>query len=232
MKRLQQQKQQRQQFPAVVKSRRVAKVLVVGDSGVGKTSIIKRYSSRVWSPGYRSTIGADCLNLTFHYTDDTDLVIQLWDVGGQERFKTLTRQFYRHALAAIVVYDVSNLESLNDTHEWKREIEESLKRPSPALLVGNKADLLQNGSCATVSETMRFCEAHDFCSALQVSARDGTNIDRCMDEVVSMCKRQIEVVRMGNAGSPDTRSHGLIEFVPYQQLEEARRKKKFPCTIL
>jgi len=159
----------------------VAKVLVVGDVATGKTSAIQRYVKNVFSKDYQTTIGVDFALKKVH-ANGLDINVQLWDIAGQERFSGLSRIFYTHAVAAIVVYDLFNRESFNSAEKWKRDIDAKVFLPSgsniPVLLLGNKCDMEAEGQtpCASDSEIDEFVREHKFYAHFKCSAKTGENI--------------------------------------------------------
>ncbi|CAI9532805.1 unnamed protein product [Staurois parvus] len=131
------------------KSEYLCKVLVLGDLGVGKTSIVQRYVHNIYSQCYRATIGVDFALKMVTWDKDTMVRLQLWDIAGQERFGHMTRLYYRQAAGALVVCDLGRAATLQSVHRWKEDLDSkvSLKNgnPIPTLLIGNKCDLIPYG---------------------------------------------------------------------------------------
>ncbi|KAI5298180.1 hypothetical protein KEM56_004264, partial [Ascosphaera pollenicola] len=96
------------------------KVIVLGDSGVGKTSLMNRYVNKRYSSSYKATIGADYLTKDV-LVDDRLVTLQLWDTAGQERFQSLGVAFYRGADCCVLVYDVNNAKSFETLESWRDE---------------------------------------------------------------------------------------------------------------
>ena len=163
------------------------KFLVVGDVGVGKTTIVKRNVRDVFA-NTKPTIGVD-----FVLKEVKDVIpgalirLQLWDVAGQERYKSLTRVYYKEAAAAIVVFDTTQYATLEGVEEWKRDIDEKVTlpdgRPIPCILLGNKADL--EASCVSEKQLATFAEKHGFVHHFFTSAKSGLNIKESMDWLVA-----------------------------------------------
>jgi len=186
----------------------IAKVLVVGDVATGKTSVIKRYVRNTFSRDYVTTIGVD-FALKRVKVDDVDLNVQLWDIAGQEMFTGLSRIFYTHAVAAIIVYDLFQPDTFQSAANWKKDIDAKVFLPSgnkiPVLLLGNKDDLLEekNGDgrqpdpqdpsakrsgAIPVSdeEIQRFVKEHNFFAHFKCSAKTGHNIRQACANLVSV----------------------------------------------
>eukprot|EP01035_Chromulina_nebulosa_P005915 gene5915-8011_t len=119
------------------------KIVILGDSGVGKTSLMNQYVSERFSAQYKATIGADFLTKEV-MIDDKVVTLQIWDTAGQERFQSLGVAFYRGADACILVYDITAEKSFEQLNTWR---EEFLRQSNPKdienfpfVLVGNKVD--------------------------------------------------------------------------------------------
>lgn len=148
----------------------IAKVLVVGNVATGKTSVIKRYVRNTFSKAYQTTIGVD-FALKRVATEGTDINVQLWDIAGQDRFAGLSRIFYTHAVAAVIVFDLFDRASFQSAVNWKQDIDAKVFLPSgmaiPVLLLGNKCDLLENNQVPKVTdeEIKQMVKEHKFFAA-------------------------------------------------------------------
>eukprot|EP01083_Nonionella_stella_P008119 23447_1 len=119
------------------------KMVLVGDSGVGKSCLLKRFASNDWDPKFISTIGVDFEIMTLSLLDK-QIRLQIWDTAGQERFQNITTSYYRGAHCIILVYDITQLETFEHVHKWHRQIQEHSNSNVQILLVGNKSDLGEN----------------------------------------------------------------------------------------
>ncbi|KAG0045626.1 rab32, member RAS oncoprotein [Gryganskiella cystojenkinii] len=161
------------------------KVLVLGDSGVGKTSIIKRYVHNIFSMNYKSTIGVDFALKVVQWAPDTVVRMQLWDIAGQERFGNMTRVYYKEAVAALVVYDVTRPKTFEAVAKWKSDLDSKVSLPPelgggpiPTILLANKMDLHEDHSPGlNAAEMEKFCEEHGFLKWFGTSAKDNNNIE-------------------------------------------------------
>lgn len=117
----------------------LVKLVVVGDSGVGKSSLLLRFADNLFSDGYISTIGVDFKIKTVVIGGKT-VKVQLWDTAGQERFRTIVSSYYRGADGVMYVYDVTDLESLHHVGKFNDDVKKYAPVDLPKLLVGNKID--------------------------------------------------------------------------------------------
>merc|ERR1712022_66500 len=116
------------------------KLLLIGDSGVGKSCLLLRYADDTYTESYISTLGVDFRMVTIRL-DGKTIKLQIWDTAGQERFRTITSNYYRGANGIVVVFDVCDTESFDSVTRWLLEIEKNVGTGVHKLLVGNKCDL-------------------------------------------------------------------------------------------
>ncbi|EOD40734.1 Rab8, rab family GTPase [Emiliania huxleyi CCMP1516] len=115
------------------------KLLLIGDSGVGKSSILVRFADDSFSQSFIATIGID-FKIRSVELDGKRVKLQIWDTAGQERFKTITTAYYRGAMGILLVYDVTNEDSFSNISSWMRAIEQHASDSVNKVLLGNKAD--------------------------------------------------------------------------------------------
>uniref|UniRef100_A0A8C9VHK6 Calcium release activated channel regulator 2A n=1 Tax=Scleropages formosus TaxID=113540 RepID=A0A8C9VHK6_SCLFO len=118
---------------------RLFKIVVVGNSGVGKTSLLRRFCDGFFHAGTSATVGIDYIVRTLT-VDDTQVVFQLWDTAGQERFRSITKQFFRKADGVVVMYDITAEQSFKAVRQWLSSVQEGAGEDIPVLLLGNKTD--------------------------------------------------------------------------------------------
>lgn len=178
------------------------KVLVVGDIGVGKTSFIKRYVHNIFSIHYKSTIGVDFALKVVHWDENTNVRLQLWDIAGQERFGSMTRVYYKEAVAAFVVFDISRISTFDTVKKWKADIDSKVflpntDEPIPVILLANKIDLNEGNDEDKVwektdEEMDLFCKEHGFVSWISVSSKDSFQVEHAGNEIVKeILKRRV-----------------------------------------
>ncbi len=149
------------------------KILLVGDSGVGKSSILLRYTDDEYKPEYISTIGVD-FKIRSLLDGDKTIKLQLWDTAGQERFQMITSSYYRGAHGIIIVYDITCKESFKNIKNWLHQINQYANEKVLKIIVGNKSDL-QDKRVIEQKEVEDFCKENDIYH-IETSAKNSSNI--------------------------------------------------------
>lgn len=119
------------------------KLLLIGNSAVGKSSLLLRFSDNIFNESFLPTIGVDFKIRTFDLNNKT-VKLQIWDTAGQERFKTITSSYYKGAHGIILTYDITDKQSFREIDNWLTEVEKHASENVNKLLVGNKCDLESN----------------------------------------------------------------------------------------
>eukprot|EP00012_Vannella_robusta_P002365 CAMPEP_0206190732 /NCGR_PEP_ID=MMETSP0166-20121206/4916_1 /ASSEMBLY_ACC=CAM_ASM_000260 /TAXON_ID=95228 /ORGANISM="Vannella robusta, Strain DIVA3 518/3/11/1/6" /LENGTH=203 /DNA_ID=CAMNT_0053606849 /DNA_START=1415 /DNA_END=2026 /DNA_ORIENTATION=- len=150
------------------------KLLLIGDSGVGKSCLLLRFADDTYTESYISTIGVDFKIRTIDIGGKS-IKLQIWDTAGQERFRTITSSYYRGAHGIIVVYDVTDQASFCNVKQWLQEIDRYACENVNKLLVGNKCDL-------TTKKVVDYNTAKEFADGLgipflETSAKNSTNVE-------------------------------------------------------
>ena len=171
-----------------LKSEYLYKILVIGEVGTGKTSFIKRYIHGVFSQHYRATIGVDFALKILNWGEDIVIRLQLWDIAGQERYGNMTRVYYKEAVGAFVVYDVSRKESFNAVTKWKRDLDSKVLNPVdgksiPCVLLANKTDLIHK-SGEEFKHLDEFCTDNEFIGWFPISAKENVKIKEAAEFLI------------------------------------------------
>ncbi|XP_058489161.1 ras-related protein Rab-38 isoform X1 [Solea solea] len=150
------------------------KILVIGDLGVGKTSIIKRYVHHNFSPNYRATIGVDFALKVLNWDQET-VRLQLWDIAGQERFGNMTRVYYREAMGAFIVFDATRPASFEAVAKWKEDLDSKLTLANgknvATVLLANKCDQGRDVLTNNGIKMEQFCQDNGFVGWFETSAK-------------------------------------------------------------
>ena len=172
------------------------KLLLIGDSGVGKSCLLLRFADDTYTESYISTIGVDFKIRTIELEGKT-IKLQIWDTAGQERFRTITSSYYRGAHGIIVVYDITDQETFNNVKQWLQEIDRYACENVNKLLVGNKCDL-------TAKRAVETQAAKDYADQLgipflETSAKSSTNVEQAFLTMAAEIKSRMGPVQGGGA---------------------------------
>lgn len=163
------------------------RIITVGSSGVGKTSIVNRMVHQSYSNDFESTVGVQYYEVTID-VDDQQTKVQIWDTAGQERFRSVARSYFRNAAGVCLVYDISDAQSFDDLGSWMKDIDAFCAPDTSVLLIGNKSDC---SASRAVSSRM----AEEFASTnqlkyMETSAKDGSNVQQAFHTLASMIIRK------------------------------------------
>merc|ERR1712099_129428 len=178
----------------------VFKLVLIGDSGVGKSCLLLRFADDTYTESHISTIGVDFKIRTIQL-DGKTIKLQIWDTAGQERFRTITSSYYRGAHGIIVVYDVTDQDSFNNVKQWLQEIDRYASESVNKLLVGNKCDM-------TTKKVVDYTTAKEYADSLgipflETSAKNNTNVEQAFLTMASEIKN-----KMGPGSGPSPTSPG------------------------
>jgi len=182
------------------------KLLIIGDSGVGKSSLLVRFADNTFTGNYITTIGVDFKIRTIELHGER-VKLQIWDTAGQERFRTITSTYYRGTHGVIVVYDVCSGESFANVKRWLHEIEQNCDVVN-RILVGNKNDDPDRKVVLT-EDARRFSDQMGI-QLFETSAKDNLNVEemfRAITELVLKYKKD-QKERTDNTASDGVRLHG------------------------
>jgi len=175
------------------------KLLLIGDSGVGKSSLLLRFADDTFTESYISTIGVDFKIRTVQLEGKT-VKLQIWDTAGQERFRTITSSYYRGAQGIIIVYDVTDKDSFNNVKQWLHEIDRYASEDVKKLLVGNKSDLDDKRE-TTYAEAEE--EAKNLrMQFLETSAKNSTNVEKAFMAMAKEIKASYVNTNTNNNADP------------------------------
>ncbi|TPX33314.1 hypothetical protein SmJEL517_g03710 [Synchytrium microbalum] len=175
------------------------KLLLIGDSGVGKSCLLLRFADDTYTESYISTIGVDFKIRTIELEGKT-VKLQIWDTAGQERFRTITSSYYRGAHGIIVVYDVTDQDTYSNVKQWLQEIDRYANEGVNKLLVGNKSDL-------TTKKVVDYQVAKDFSDQLgipflETSAKNATNVEQAFLTMAKQIKDRMGTTTAASQAKP------------------------------
>ncbi|KAM4594417.1 RAB3D, member RAS oncogene family, a [Fundulus diaphanus] len=175
------------------------KVLIIGNSSVGKTSFLFRYADDSFTSAFVSTVGIDFKVKTI-YRNDKRVKLQIWDTAGQERYRTITTAYYRGAMGFLLMYDITSQESFCAVQDWATQIKTYSWDSAQVVMVGNKLDL-EDDRQVPKEDAQRLATELGF-QFFEASAKDNVNVKQVFDKLVDLiCKKMNECVN-GDASQP------------------------------
>ena len=165
------------------------KIVVVGDSGVGKTNLIKRFISNEFSENFKATIGVEFMSKTYRINKHL-FKVEIWDTAGQERYKSITAVYYKGAKGALVVYDTTDKSTFDNIDKWMLEIKDKTSKDIKLMIIGNKIDLkdereVKNEEAMKKAESLRI-------PLMEASALDSTNVKEAFYDLLKEIYKDIK----------------------------------------
>jgi len=165
-------------------------LLVIGDSSVGKTSLITRYTNGTFKEEYLATVGLDYYSKVEAINNQT-INIKLWDTAGQERYKALTQNYFRNAEGVLLTFDVTNTESFNNLKDWIGSIKTNMESKNiflPLIIVGNKIDM-EEAREINKEDAEKFVSDNNY-KYFETSAKTGEGVDDAIRDLVNQVLNQ------------------------------------------
>ncbi|XP_031720844.1 ras-related protein Rab-8A-like [Anarrhichthys ocellatus] len=197
------------------------KLLLIGDSGVGKTCVLFRFSEDAFNSTFTATLGVDFKIRTIEL-DGKKIKLQIWDTAGQERFQTITTAYYRGATGIMLVYDIANEDSFENIKNWIRNIEEHASSDVEKMVLGNKCEIndkrqvsKDRGEKLALEYGIKFME---------ISAKANINVENAFLTLARDIKSKMDTKLEGNTAQGS--SHGV-------EISEPQKKTSlFRCSLL
>lgn len=161
----------------------IFKIILIGPAGVGKTSLMRRFVENKFSSNYKFTIGMDCLAKTINLKDDRVVKLSIWDMGGQERFKFLRKNFYEGAHGAILVFDLSRSNTFFKMKDWLIDMRSIIEHEIPFIILGNKSDLLSEVGEVINRDKPRVLAEKENSIYIETSAKTGENVEKAFKDL-------------------------------------------------
>ena len=199
---------------------KTCQILIIGDSSVGKTSLITRYTNGTFKEEYLATVGLDYYSKNEEINNQT-IQVKLWDTAGQERFKALTQNYFRNAEGVLLAFDVTNEESFNNLKDWINSIKINMEAKNiflPLIVVGNKIDM-ENERDITKEDAENFASENKY-KYFETSAKTGEGVDEAVKELINLVLNQNQV---------DEQKIEARKSVPLKDNNQKEEKKKGCC---
>eukprot|EP00882_Tetradesmus_deserticola_P001121 GHRQ01001214.1.p1 GENE.GHRQ01001214.1~~GHRQ01001214.1.p1 ORF type:complete len:217 (+),score=67.13 GHRQ01001214.1:165-815(+) len=158
------------------------KVVLIGDSGVGKSNLLSRFTRNEFCLESKSTIGVEFATRSIQ-VDGKTIKAQIWDTAGQERYRAITSAYYRGAVGALLVYDITKSVTFENVERWLKELRDHADSNIVIMLVGNKSDLRHLRSVNT-DDAQGYCEKEGL-SFIETSALESTNVEKAFHQILT-----------------------------------------------
>jgi Ras-related protein Rab-8A len=165
------------------------KLLLIGDSGVGKSCLLLRFSDGSFTTSFITTIGIDFKIRTIEL-DQKRIKLQIWDTAGQERFRTITTAYYRGAMGILLVYDVTDESSFNNIRNWIRNIEQHASDNVNKILIGNKADMDESKRAVPTAKGQALADEYGI-KFFETSAKTNLNVEQVFFSIARDIKTRL-----------------------------------------
>jgi Ras-related protein Rab-11A len=160
------------------------KIVLVGDSGVGKTNLLTRFSKNEFSIESKTTIGVEFATKTITTESGHVIKAQIWDTAGQDRYRAIASSYYKGAVGALLVYDITKTKSFENVEKWLTELREHGSENMCTMLIGNKSDLANDRQVQT-EEAEAYAEKEQM-ALLETSALDSSNVATAFECIIKV----------------------------------------------
>lgn len=200
------------------------KVVLIGDSGVGKSNLLSRFTRNEFNLESKSTIGVEFATRSIQ-VDGRTIKAQIWDTAGQERYRAITAAYYRGAVGALLVYDIAKHLTYENVERWLKELRDHADSNIVIMLVGNKSDLRHLRAVPT-EEAKAYAERNGL-SFIETSALDSTNVEQAFTNILTeiyriVSQKQLEQQPSKTSGKPN---NNVVDIkVPQSQIGKDKSK--------
>ncbi|KAG7473595.1 hypothetical protein MATL_G00097540 [Megalops atlanticus] len=188
------------------------KLLIIGNSSVGKTSFLFRYADDSFTSAFVSTVGIDFKVKTV-FRNNKRVKLQIWDTAGQERYRTITTAYYRGAMGFLLMYDITNQDSFSAAQDWATQIKTYSWDNAQVILVGNKCDL-EDDRVVPTEDSQRLAEELGF-QFFEASAKDNINVKQVFEQLVDIiCEKMSESIEGEQSPMSNHKGAALQDTLP------------------
>ena len=199
------------------------KLIIIGDTGVGKSSVLKRAVKNIFDENYQATIGFEFLLMHFK-VNDLKLKLQIWDTCGQEMYRSLVQGFYHNSSLALLVYEINNKKSFENLEFWIKDLRQHTEKDLPVFIIGNKNDLERK---VTQEEVKNFKNTNDIVYFAECSAKNGYNVKEIFFEAAKYLYQMYK--KFNNQDKAPTAKRLKLEKNGNDDANNDKKKKKKCC---
>ncbi|XP_020354400.1 ras-related protein Rab-11B-like [Oncorhynchus nerka] len=201
------------------------KVVLIGDSGVGKSNLLSRFTRNEFNLESKSTIGVEFATRSIQ-VDGKMIKAQIWDTAGQERYRAITSAYYRGAVGALLVYDIAKHLTYENVERWLKELRDHADNNIVIMLVGNKSDLRHLRAVPT-DEARAFAEKNTL-SFIETSALDSTNVEEAFKNILTEIHRIVSQKQIADRSAHDESPGNNVVDISVPPTTDGQ-KNKLPC---
>ncbi|KAL2623686.1 hypothetical protein R1flu_003891 [Riccia fluitans] len=201
------------------------KVVLIGDSGVGKSNLLSRFTRNEFSLESKSTIGVEFATRSIN-VDSKLIKAQIWDTAGQERYRAITSAYYRGAVGALLVYDITRHVTFENVERWLKELKDHTDAHIVVMLVGNKSDLRHLRAVST-DDGQAFSEKEGL-FFMETSALESTNVENAFKQILTQIYRVVSKKAL-DVGEDPSAGPGKGQTITVGNKDEVTATKKVGC---
>ena len=203
----------------------IFKVVLIGDTSVGKTNILSKYLSNEFDPDSKATVGVEFGTRDFKIENNT-VKVQIWDTAGQERYRSITNAYYKGAKGSLLVYDITNPKTFENVDKWLSDLKTNAEEKISVVLVGNKTDLEAERKIR-IEQGKEKAELFKL-AFIETSALNGNNIEKAFNELISDVYKNHHELFEKQAKVEITEKAIDLEHAE-EKKEKPENKKRFCC---
>lgn len=202
------------------------KVVLIGDSGVGKSNLLSRFTRNEFNLESKSTIGVEFATRSIQ-VDGKTIKAQIWDTAGQERYRAITSAYYRGAVGALLVYDIAKHLTYENVERWLKELRDHADSNIVIMLVGNKSDLRHLRAVPT-DEARAFAEKNNL-SFIETSALDSTNVEEAFKNILTEIYRIVSQKQIADRAAHDESPGNNVVDISVPPTTDGQKPNKLQC---
>ena len=206
------------------------KLILLGDSGVGKTNLISRYISNNFDENTRATIGVEFFCKNFRINKKRTIKVEIWDTAGQERYKAITSVYYKGAKGAFIVYDITSRKTFENIDKWIGEIKERTTDDVKLIIIGNKTDLNNEREVKSEEALIKYQDMD--IPLIETSALEDTNVNEAFINLIKIVYKDIarKEIEEKKSISDNKISQGIdLKSIDEEEINE--NKESFTCCL-
>ncbi|MFX0144048.1 MAG: Rab family GTPase [Candidatus Hodarchaeota archaeon] len=162
------------------------KIIICGPSAVGKSSLIRRFVDNAFSTDYQFTLGVDFMSKLVEYEKTKFARLSIWDIGGQDRFQVMRRNFYKGTQGALLVFDLSREQTFYTMQDWLSDLHQTIKKDVPIIIIGNKKDIISEIGYVIDREMIRKFINNININLIETSAKTGENVTKAFVQLTRL----------------------------------------------